>query len=137
MVNLFSWDDSLSTGVEDVDLQHKKLLLIIDDVRETSELTGTEYSLRMSKDLKRLTDYTLYHFTDEEALMKARGFPGIEGHKKEHEGFVERVRVEIASLPSAEPARGYQFYRFLGTWLLNHIAKSDRAWAEYIAKAGK
>jgi hemerythrin len=74
MVNLFSWDDSLSTGVEDVDLQHKKLLLIIDDVRETSELTGTEYSLRMSKDLKRLTDYTLYHFTDEEALMKARGF---------------------------------------------------------------
>ncbi len=132
MINLFSWDDALATGFDDVDLQHKKLLLIIDDVRKLLDETGKDYALRMAKDLKRLTDYTAYHFAEEESLMKARGFPGLEDHKKEHAAFVERLRAEIATVGEAKPGDGFQFYRFLGTWLLNHIAKSDQAWAAYI-----
>lgn len=132
MINLFSWDDALATGFDDVDLQHKKLLLIIEDVKGLLDETGKDYELRMAKDLKRLTDYTAYHFGEEESLMERYGYPGLDAHRKEHAAFVARVRAEIASMGDAKSGQGFQFYRFLGTWLLNHIAKSDQTWAAYI-----
>jgi hemerythrin len=132
MINLFKWDDSLSTGFADVDLQHKKLILIIEDVREALDSDESEYPLRIAKDLKRLTDYTQYHFTEEEKLMRQNGYPDYEAHKLEHDAFVSRVRAQVATLQSPEAGDGFHFYRFLGSWLIAHIAKSDQAWAAFI-----
>jgi hemerythrin len=137
MINILKWDDSLATGFDEVDLQHKKLILIIDDVYHSMQEPAEEYAILMAKDLKRLTDYTQYHFTEEESFMKKHSFPGYEAHRKEHEAFIAEVARQIQTLSRAEPEDGFRFYRFLGTWLLNHIAKSDHAWAAYIAKSGK
>lgn len=133
MVNLFKWDDSLSTGFDEVDLQHKKLISIIEDVHACVDGPREEYALKISKDLKRLTDYTQYHFTKEENLMRAHGFPGFEKHKAEHDAFVARVGAQVRTLSQATSDDGFHFYRFLGSWLLAHIAKSDREWASYIS----
>lgn len=132
MTNLFKWDDSLSTHVTEVDLQHKKLILIIDDVYNALQGSTEEYSLRIAKILKRLTDYTQYHFGEEESFMRKNLFPGLEAHKKEHDAFVARVMAQIGSLSTATTDDGYQLYRFLGTWLLGHIAKADQEWALFI-----
>ena len=80
MVNILSWSDSLATGFMEVDLQHKKLISIIDSVFQTIKEYDPEYALKMAKILKQLTDYTEYHFSEEESLMKRHGFPGFEGH---------------------------------------------------------
>jgi hemerythrin-like metal-binding protein len=132
MNDVFAWKDALATGFDEVDLQHKKLILIIDDVRAALESPPDEYALRMAKDLKRLTDYTEYHFAEEEALMRKNGFPGYDGHKKRHDEFVARVRGHIAALSRQKAADGVDLYRFLGTWLIAHIAQEDRLWATYI-----
>jgi hemerythrin len=132
MVNILKWDDSLSTGFGEVDNQHKKLIAIIEDVHQNMQAEGSEYALRMAKDLKRLTDYTEYHFSEEEQFMKSKGYPGLEDHQKAHKAFVEEVFRLIKTLSHANPDDGFQFYRFLGSWLLNHIAKQDRAWADWI-----
>lgn len=68
--------------------------------------------------------------------MKRNGFPGFDGHKKQHDDFISKVNAEIKLLGEASPDDGYIFYRFLGTWLLDHIAKSDHAWAEYLRERG-
>jgi len=132
MVNILKWDDSLATGFDGVDLQHKKLILIIDDVSKSLQAPEEEYALRMAKDLKRLTDYTVYHFSEEEAFMRKHEYPELEKHHGEHEAFVAEVKRQIATLSRADSVNGFNFYRFLGNWLLNHIAKSDKAWADYI-----
>ncbi len=87
----------------------------------------------MPKALKRLTDYTYYHFDEEEKFMRANNYPDIDAHRKEHQAFIEKVSNQIKTLTQANPEDGFIFYRFLGTWLLNHIAKSDKAWADYIS----
>ncbi len=138
MTNLFTWNDSLGTGFEDVDLQHKKLILIIEDVHAAIESPADEYAVRMAKDLKRLTDYTQYHFGEEESFMRKYDYPGFPAHKKEHDAFIAQVNAEIKSLRQADSESGFRFYRFLGSWLLSHIAKSDQEWAAYIkGKTGK
>ncbi len=137
MVNILKWDDSLATGFEEVDLQHKKLILIIDDVNKSIQADPAEYAVRMGKDLKRLTDYTVYHFSEEEAFMKKHSFPGYEKHHAEHEAFIAEVSRQIKTLSRPDPDAGFLFYRFLGNWLLNHIAKSDHEWAVFIKKPGE
>lgn len=134
MTNLFTWSDSLSTGFGDVDLQHKKLINIIGEVNDCLLKTGTEYELGMAKIIKKLSDYTQYHFSEEQSLMRKYDYPGIIPHIEKHDDFVIQLQRQISSLPRENPAEGYQFYRFLGNWLLAHIAKEDHAWAVYIQK---
>ena len=57
-----SWNDSYLLGIPEIDLQHKKLLSLADDMYEI--VNGDEDSLKvnLSKVLKSLTDYTVYHF---------------------------------------------------------------------------
>ena len=137
MTNLCSWSDALATGFSDIDLQHKKLISIIDDVFRIAQNADGHYALNMAKTLKALTDYTEYHFSEEELFMRSRHYPGLEGHRLQHSDFVGKVNMEIRSLAAAGPDDAYLFYRFLGTWLLDHIAKSDKAWAEWIQEQGK
>ena len=132
MINILTWDESLRTGFEEVDLQHKKLIRIIDDVHEAMQSPSADYALQMSKNLKKLTDYTLYHFSEEETFMKQHGYPDFAAHKLAHDAFIERLNGQIGALPQSGPDDGYRFYRYLGNWLLSHIAKADQAWAAYI-----
>ncbi len=72
--------------------------------------------------------------SEEEAFMRKSSCPGYEKHRKEHQAFIAEVLRQIKGLSEPDKEAGFMFYRFLGTWLLNHIAKSDREWADFIAK---
>jgi len=133
MDNLLTWNDNLLTGFDEVDLQHKKLISVINDVHTAMNAPAADYAKGMAKALKRLTDYTYYHFDEEEKFMRANNYPDIDAHRKEHQAFIEKVSNQIKTLTQANPEDGFIFYRFLGSWLLNHIAKSDKAWADYIS----
>lgn len=127
-----SWNDSYLLGITEIDLQHKKLLSLADDMYEI--VNGDEDSLKvnLSKVLKSLTDYTVYHFTSEEEFMRKYGYPSADMHKSMHDNFIAEVTKQIKSLNTATKTEAERLYSFLATWVLNHIAKSDKVWAEYV-----
>lgn len=127
-----SWNDSYLLGITEIDLQHKKLLSLADDMYEI--VNGDEDSLKvnLSKVLKSLTDYTVYHFTSEEEFMRKYGYPSADMHKSMHDNFIAEVTKQIKSLNTATKAEAERLYSFLASWVLNHIAKSDKVWAEYV-----
>jgi len=134
MTQILKWQDSLSTGIEEIDLQHKKLIKVIDEVYQKSLLDDKEFSQVFPQTVKKLTEYTHYHFEEEERLIKRFGFPGTLEHEAEHRAFTTEVHRQLTSLSKATPNDGYQLYRFLGQWLLSHIARSDMLWAAYVRK---
>ncbi|HHU36352.1 MAG TPA: hemerythrin family protein [Treponema sp.] len=134
MENILTWKDELATGFADVDLQHKKLILIINDIHVAMNEPETTYATGMAKALKRLTEYTYYHFEEEEKFMKLHDYPEFEAHHLEHQSFIEQVGKQIKTLSKANSEDGFLFYRFLGSWLINHIAKSDQAWASFVSE---
>lgn len=127
-----SWNDSYLLGIPEIDLQHKKLLSLADDMYEI--INGDEDSLKvnLSKVLKSLTDYTVYHFTSEEEFMRKYGYPSADMHKSMHDNFIAEVTKQIKSLNTATKTEAERLYKFLASWVLNHIAKSDKVWAEYV-----
>ena len=130
--DIFKWTDNLCVGFTEIDLHHKKLLHILNKFKETLELTDAEYKAQIGKIVKNLCDYTEYHFSEEEILMKANDYPDYEKHYKIHNDFVNKIKQGLAALVAGNKQEGAEFSNFLGNWLLDHIAVADHEWADYI-----
>lgn len=135
MVEKVNWDDSYLLGIADIDDQHKKLLMIANELYEITTGSPESYKLKMAAVLKKLTDYTVYHFSSEEEYMRSHGYMGADAHKMAHDNFVKEVSYHIQRLSSESIDEGGRFYSYVAGWVLNHIAKADKIWAAAVRSA--
>lgn len=81
------YDDSLSTGVRNIDDQHKELFDKINNLLAACrEGKGKE---EVAKVMQFLSDYVIDHFGTEERYMVTYRYPDYPSHKARHEEFVE------------------------------------------------
>ena len=126
------FDDSLVTGNEMIDGQHKELIDKINKLLDSCETSKDK--LVAIKTLDYLADYTEFHFVEEEKLQEDIQYPGIEAHKKEHDKLREVVKELYEMLEEEEgPSNAFveQVNRNVIEWLYGHIKTFDRSVAEY------
>lgn len=81
----------------------------------------------------RIVNYTLEHFSYEEALMEKSGYMLLEPHKVVHDNFKKAalgMQKEVNTenyLPAARKMRSD-----LTVWLTNHIKREDADYAEEV-----
>lgn len=132
MAQKLEWLDSYSIAIEEIDNQHKKLLTIANELYDLATGDSENYKNEVSKALKKLTDYTEYHFSYEEKFQRIYDYPQTDFHKLQHDQFIQQVNSQIKKLATPAQTDGLSFYDFLVTWVLNHIAKSDKVWADFV-----
>lgn len=132
MANKLEWMDSYSIKIDEIDAQHKKLLSIANELYDLATGDESNYKNGVSKALKKLTDYTEYHFSYEEGFQQKYGYPQHDFHKMQHDQFIQQVNSQIQKLSNPDSDDGVAFYDFLVKWVLNHIAKSDKVWADFV-----
>ena len=76
------WNDSYSTGLDELDDDHRQLIKIINDF-DTARADGRGEAA-LGGTLKAAHDYAKNHFAHEEGLMKKHGFPGLAEHASMH-----------------------------------------------------
>ena len=130
-----SWSDSYSLGVKIVDDQHKGLLNFVNDL--FNHATGKEEDERtyFKSVINEVLQYVKMHFTTEEKLMTMNRFPGYAEHKKAHDEFKLVVIKSVKDFDSGEQLVLEKFANFLKDWILTHIAKVDKLYAEYFKKS--
>ena len=128
----FEWNENYELGISEIDLQHKKLIGISNELYDVATKDDVNLKLTMSKILKNLTDYTVYHFTSEEDFMKKYGYEGVPMHKIAHDNFVAEVTQQIKKLDSSSKEAVLLFYDYIANWILTHIAKADKIWANFV-----
>ena len=116
------FDESLVTGNEMIDSQHKELIAKINSLVESCEKDGGKVAA--IKMLDYLAEYTEFHFNAEEKLQEEIEYPGIEEHKKQHQELY-RVVDELHEMLEE------QVNRNVIQWLYKHIKGFDRSVAEY------
>lgn len=131
-IKKIEWDDSYLLGVPEIDNQHKKLIAIANELYDVINGNESEYKTKMPQILKKLTDYTQYHFSSEEQLQEKIGYPGLEAHKKSHSFFVKEVEFQINKLSVENKSNVLNFYNYIASWVFNHIAKADKVWAMFM-----
>lgn len=129
-MDFFRWQDSYSVGVESIDEQHKKLIKMMNDLH-ASMMAGKSKEV-LQNIFDELFEYTAYHFSSEEELMKEYGFPETEEHGKLHNNFVERVRRFKEDAEKGGLFISIDVMDFLRDWLSNHILKVDMDYARYL-----
>lgn len=126
------FDESLVTGNEIIDEQHKELIGKIQALLRSCE-NGSEKATAV-KMLNYLATYTEYHFTAEEKLQEEIDYPGIKEHKEKHKEFVQAIDDLHEMLEEEEgPSDAFveQVHNRVVDWLFGHIKSFDRSVAEY------
>jgi hemerythrin len=125
------WSDRLSVGIEAIDDQHKKLVSIVNRLYNAmKEKKGSEI---LGDVLSELIEYTKYHFTTEETVMKNNAYPHYLSHKSSHSQLVEKVMDLDIELKAGKIALSVQVFQFLKDWLVNHIQGEDKKYAPYLS----
>lgn len=119
------WRESLSTGIAEIDSQHKELLSHFDRFLKACESgQGTEELKRL---LGFLDEYVIRHFGDEERIQRQHLYPGYAPHKLEHDSFVARLNA----LKEEVGREGVALHHVIETnhlllkWLIHHISTVD------------
>ena len=131
---LMNWDEKYAVGISEIDQQHKRLIQMINDLHEA--LVAKRGQQALADIVGRMVDYTAYHFSTEESLMKNNGYPQYGSHKHEHEGFAAKAlelkqRVDMKSFVLT-----LEVLQFLREWLSNHILVNDKKYAPFLIGAG-
>ena len=127
--------DVLNIGVEKVDQQHAELVKRLNSIFDSQ---GKKVSKEEFAELiDFLAEYVVTHFGDEEALMEKSPAPALfkEMHKQQHEEFL----AQFTELKRRFDADGmtlmvmHRINRLVTSWLVHHIAKTDKELGEYIS----
>ena len=126
------FDESLVTGNEMIDSQHKELIDKINKLLDSCETSKDK--VVSVKTLDYLADYTEFHFGEEEKLQEEITYPVVEKHKEEHEKLRQVVR-DLYNMLEEEEGPSAAFVEAVNKnvveWLYNHIKTFDRSVAEY------
>ena len=131
---LIEWTEDLSTNIGSIDEQHKKLISFINVLHEAMKAgKGQEV---LGEVLNELAAYTITHFSNEERLMATFGFPGYALHKKEHEGFTQKVLKLNDNFKCGKYLITVEIMQFLKEWLITHIRGTDQKYAPFLISKG-
>ena len=123
MSELFTWDAAkFSVKVPEMDREHQQIILLMNRLHDLYK-SGAPAS-EQGKALTALAEYTVKHFSDEEAYMARINFPGLNVHKGVHKNLLERVGQFAAGF-KASGKLGDDLFVFLKMWLSAHICGID------------
>lgn len=130
----FQWDKHFVTGIDDVDIQHKKLVNIIN--RFGYQLASNNLVLAdINQVLHELWTYTQEHFQDEETLMQEKDVDIRHQvlQRQAHRYFLNEVQQMQDSVSIDKPEALKYLLDFLTQWLAYHILGDDKNMARQIA----
>lgn len=120
------WSDALNTGNRAIDVQHKYLIDIINELAELIELEKPVQEIKTILNL--LQHYTEWHFHREELCMERLQCPIADANQSAHQIFIASLvdfRKEFAA-SGGNRDLAMRLYRELTQWLVNHIQRIDR-----------
>ena len=124
-----SWVDSLNSGIEALDLQHKALVNLSNELYD--RLIASESVSSLDQVLDQVLVDLCDHFIYESNLMKTKGFPLVEEHMKIHERLVieyDQLRLQLKTGETNLAA----FFNFVSVKIVaEHIVKEDTKFFEF------
>jgi len=135
VTEIVSWDDSFSVANQTLDMQHTRLLGMLNALSQAIE-TGEARSMIVLL-LNALQRYTEAHFSAEEQLLERHGYPDLAAHRAKLQALTARVLEFQREFESGNQDISRPLQAFLHDWLLNHILETDKAYADFLREHGE
>ena len=122
------WNDTLATGIRQVDLQHQELIELINALEQANAAGRRQEALEEC--LPRLSAYMLFHFGTEEAMLLKADEAHASRHRTQHREFTDRITALRTQPPESIDLS--ELVAYLQRWLVEHIMKTDRDLARQV-----
>ncbi len=120
-----AWTDELHVPIPAINEQHKSLLRIMNNLAD--EMRAQNGRDGLGKALDELVDYTRYHFRFEENLIRELAPRHMVEHMQEHQTLITRLNdLKQKYDASKSGVISIEALQFLRSWLVGHIAGSDK-----------
>lgn len=120
------WTDELSVGVTKLDMQHKGVMLI------ANELIRDIYADRNGEQLhdkfKQFAGEIRLHFSSEQLIMKVNNYPACDKHCAAHQEILEKVMDIEMFFPKDNPSA----IKILETWLRDDLDPHDKQLGRFL-----
>ncbi len=129
-MSLIIWNDSLITGIDMIDAQHK---ILINKVNKLQSCIQNENSFdNLSILLDELLEYTIYHFEMEEELFNDSKYSEKDSHLKEHEAFSNYIKgfLDVKNRDNILEAKN--LLKYLNNWIVYHIKEVDMKYVPFL-----
>jgi hemerythrin len=125
---MYEFKEEFRTGIESIDLEHKKLFEIANRAYETlmDEFIPDKYDYILDI-LNELKDYAATHFKHEEEYMMSINYRKMFSQKAMHSDFIQKLsEYDLNELDENQKDTIIDILNFLNDWLIEHIMKSDK-----------
>ncbi len=122
------WTSDLSLDHSLIDEQHQKLFDIVNSLIKNVN-ANPDFIKKTLVDLKT---YSELHFTEEEAILLERNYPGLEDHKFEHRFFIRRVTSFCKEVIDDNKKLSGKMLEFLSDWIKHHTLEEDQDYKKYL-----
>ncbi len=122
---MFEWKEEYNTGVGEIDLQHKTLFGLLQQLNDSHQKPNSKEQTKEC--IKYVDDYIKMHFSFEEGCMHASKCPAALQNKSQHQAFIKdysKLRDELEKSDfSQEGAK--QLCMMIAKWFIKHILSID------------
>ncbi len=126
------WRQQLSVGNDLIDADHQYLIELINLIAASLK---SKDSAALSSGVEKLSGYARSHFSREEVLATAAGYPNVAKLNLSHKALIESlasIRQQIGE--QWTDAVGDRMAAFLRDWLVNHVIKEDMLMKPYLSQ---
>jgi hemerythrin-like metal-binding protein len=118
------WSEKFVTGNEIIDVQHRKLLQIVNVLRKNMlDGKGTRV---LENTIEEMSMYAWLHFRTEEDLLLKSGYTKLREHKAGHDAFkTQLLKFASQTKDHIENLHVEAVHLYLHRWITEHIIEED------------
>lgn len=130
---MFTWINAYSVGIEEIDKYNKTLIDFLNKVAKGQE-SLLDSNEKLSKTVAEIKSFAILHFSTERRYMEKYKFPTIDDHIKEHDFFLEKIKLIERRLKNAQTNVPLDILLILKEWFVKHITKTDQQFYTFMKK---
>jgi len=124
---MFEWKTEYETGIDLIDLQHKKLFEIgrkgFELLNNYNDIDKQAIIVDIILELKK---YTIYHFSTEENYLRNINYKEFAKHINEHEEFIKKFNaIDLINDSKNQDSYLQEVVEFVYKWIDHHILSED------------
>jgi len=125
------WQASFSVKVPELDLQHKRLVELINRLHDVLKAGGDPAGAQDV--IEDLVTYVRHHFSAEERLMEAAGYAEAQEHTRKHRAMEAQVFAFQKQVAEGSVSAQLRLMNFLKDWLQKHILETDMRYSAHLS----
>jgi len=86
--------------------------------------------------LRKLIEFSRLHFRSEEQLLAQHGFPGLAGHRAEHQRLLAQLQEAVNRLQHGQAVKMSDLLCFLHDWFIDHVEGMDQQYGSWLNEHG-